>query len=71
MDIYGSRSVKIMPIRPSATTLIEPGVQDPDSCVRIRIQHFGLNTDLDLFRIQDFHDQKLKKNVIFLYIFFD
>ncbi len=31
MDIHGSKSVKIMPIRPDATTLIEPGVSDPNS----------------------------------------
>jgi hypothetical protein len=31
---------------------------DPD-LVRIRIQHFRLNTDPDTIRIQGFHDQKL------------
>jgi hypothetical protein len=29
--------------------------------IRIRIQHFRLNTDPDLIRIQGFDDQKLKK----------
>ncbi len=30
--------------------------------IRIRIQHFKLNTDPDPIRIQGFNDQKLKKN---------
>ncbi len=39
------------------------GVSDPYSFdrVRIRIQHFRLNTDPDPIRIQGFDDQKLKK----------
>jgi hypothetical protein len=31
--------------------------------IRIRIQHFRLNTDPDPIRIQDFDDQKLEKKI--------
>jgi hypothetical protein len=39
--------------------------------IRIRIQHFRLNTDPDPIQIQDFNDQKLKKITAVKHFLFD
>jgi hypothetical protein len=41
---------------------VASGIRIHFICVRIRIQHFRLNTDPDPIRIQGFNDQKLKEN---------
>jgi hypothetical protein len=42
---------------------LPPGFRIRIHLIRIRIQHFGLNTDPDPMRIQGFYDQKLEKNL--------
>jgi hypothetical protein len=45
------------------TTVLVPGFRIRINLIRIRIQHFRLNTDPDLnpIRIQEFNGQKFKK----------
>jgi hypothetical protein len=43
------------------TTALEAGLRIRIHFIRIRIQHFRLNTNPDPIRIQGFNDQKLKK----------
>jgi hypothetical protein len=50
-----------------------PGLRIRIHFIRIRIQHFRLNTDADPIRIQGFYDKKFKKKITaeqnFLFVF--
>ncbi len=52
---YGNKSCSYLPSNVSDSYHIH--------LIRIRIQHFGLNSDPDLILIKDFDDQKLEKKI--------